>query len=95
MTNPRVVVCAANRYGDYFLFIGIRHFCPMMRKNMEGKDIPWMRIKFGEEQGFVDQYGVFMSRQEAWSVAEAAGQIRHRCGGDTANGGTLFSENLY
>lgn len=50
---------------------------------------------FGAEQGFVDQRGVFLSREEAWRVAEAAGQIRRRVGGDTRNGGTLYSENLY
>lgn len=47
------------------------------------------------EQGFVDQHGVFMDRQEAWKVAKAAGQIIRRVGGDTANGGTLYSENIY
>ena len=44
------------------------------------------------EQGFVDQRGMFMTREEAWAVAEAAGQIVRRCGGD---GEKLFSENLY
>jgi hypothetical protein len=96
---PRMVVCAANRYGNevvgYFMFIGVRHFCPVMRKNMEGRDVHWMRVQFGEEQGFIDQQGVFMDRQEAWKVAEAAGQIRRRVGGDDRNGGTLYSENIY
>ncbi|CAE6710389.1 hypothetical protein [Candidatus Nitrotoga fabula] len=50
-------------------------------------------IKF--EQGFIDQHGVFMTRTEAWHVAQASGQILRRCGGDDANGGTLYSENLY
>lgn len=90
--TQRLVVCAANQYGEHFMFIGVRHFCPLMRKNMEGKDIPWMREKFGETQGFIDQHGIFMTRKEAWTVAEAAGQIRFRCGGD---GEKLFSENLY
>ena len=44
------------------------------------------------EQGFVDQFGKFLSRQESWVVAEKAGQILHRCGGD---GVKLYSENLY
>lgn len=47
------------------------------------------------EQGFIDQHGAFMSRREAWEVAEAAGQIIRRVGGDEADGGTLYSENLY
>ena len=47
------------------------------------------------EQGFVDRFGKFHNREEAWKIAEPAGQIRRRVGGDTINGGTLFSENLY
>jgi hypothetical protein len=46
-------------------------------------------------QGFVDQHGVFMDRNESWIVAAAADQINHRVGGDSMDGGTLYSENLY
>ena len=46
-------------------------------------------------QGFVDQYGEFFDRCEAWKIAEREGQILRRCGGDGAKGGTLYSENLY
>jgi len=44
------------------------------------------------EQGFVDQHGEFMTREEAHKVAIEAGQIIRRCGGDEER---LFSENLY
>jgi hypothetical protein len=44
------------------------------------------------EQGFVDQHGVFLTREEAMEIARAAGQIVRRCGGDSIR---LFSENLY
>lgn len=89
----RRVVCAANR--DHFtgdVVIGVRHHDKIMREQM--------RLSggfFGDplEQGFIDQDGTFMTRSEAWKVAEAAGQIIRRCGGDDANGGTLYSENLY
>ena len=47
------------------------------------------------ESGFVDNRGNFLTRTEAWKVAEAAGQILYRVGGDETNGGTLYSENLY
>jgi hypothetical protein len=47
------------------------------------------------EEGFIDQFGDFHARTEAWKIAEAAGQILHRCGGDDTDGGTLYSENLY
>jgi hypothetical protein len=46
----------------------------------------------GAEQGFVDQSGVFVSREEAQLIAQESCQIRRRVGGDTHR---LFSENLY
>lgn len=44
------------------------------------------------EQGFIDQYGNFYTREEAYFVAEENGQIIKKCGGDRVS---LFSENLY
>lgn len=79
------VVCAANRYGD-LIIPGVRHYDPIMHKL-----IP--KYCAGEfEQGFLDNKGNFLSREEAHSVAKAAGQIIRRVGGDTNK---LFSENLY
>ncbi len=50
-------------------------------------------IKGGtEEQGFIDQWRVFMTREEAWLVAEAARQIIYR---GNWGAGVLYSENLY
>jgi hypothetical protein len=43
-------------------------------------------------QGFLDQWGEFMTREEAHGVATRQRQILRRCGGDE---GRLFSENLY
>ena len=50
-----------------------------------------------EEQGFVDQFGNFYSREEAWIIAVTNGQIIRRVGGDMSldGEGKLFSENLY
>lgn len=93
----RRVVCAANKASDGTIFAGARHFDDVMRTQIsiylerQGKDIT--EVSF--QQGFIDQRGVFMTRVEAWAVAEASGQIRERVGGDSANGGTLYSENLY
>lgn len=83
----RRVVCAANRNSTGWVILGVRHWDNHMRAQVPG----WMRHD-GFEQGFVDQYGVFMDRKEAWIVAEAAGQIIRRVGGD---GVELYSENLY
>lgn len=50
-----------------------------------------------EEQGFVDQFGKFYNRTDAWVIAETNGQIIRRVGGDMSldGEGKLFSENLY
>ncbi|MFM0503942.1 hypothetical protein [Paraburkholderia caffeinilytica] len=82
------IVCAANKKcftGE--IVLGIRHWDAFMHKlDTEGDPV---------EQGFIDNRGNFLSRIDAWKVAEAAGQIIRRVGGDDTNGGTLYSENLY
>lgn len=87
----RVVVCAANRGRGGLIVLGIRHHDAIMNDTISRFDLrgnEW-------EQGFVDQKGAFLTRTEAWPIALAAGQITRRVGGDTADGGTLYSENLY
>ena len=87
----RRVVCAADRRPDGVIVCAARHSDPRMhlQKALIGGN--WD----GCEQGFIDQWSVFMDRLEAWQVALAAGQIIRRVGGDDMNGGTLYSENLY
>lgn len=95
MSEPigRRVVCAAIRVMSRGLVItGSRHFDTIMRGQMSASD-PEERIIWGlAEQGFIDQRGEFLTREEAHQVATAAGQIIRRCGGDE---GRLYSENLY
>lgn len=89
----RWVVCAANRHRESGLIIcGVRHYDPLMRAQMkEGKGFPyWLNC----DQGFVDQYGVFMDREEAFLIAKENEQII----GETPCcifGKELFSEDLY
>jgi hypothetical protein len=88
------IVCAANLYsvnGEDTIVLGVRHHCSLMNQNISnlGKEVE------KGIQGFVDKFGKFHTRTEAWKIAEAAGQIVRRVGGDTLKGGTLFSENLY
>lgn len=96
MDYQRRVVCSANlcpKTGH--MILGARRWDESMHVHYElFKRAGYTDVNF-EEQGFIDQHGVFMDRQEAWKVAEAAGQIIRRVGGDTMDGGTLFSENLY
>jgi hypothetical protein len=76
------------------MLIGPRHWDQTMQTQAD--NIENSTGAFGElDQGFIDQHGVFMTREEAWKVAEAAGQIIKRVGGDDRDGGTLYSENLY
>lgn len=94
--NERIV-CAANKmkevgYNTLFYIYGVRHYGPEMREALEmWEDRPYEEI----EQGFLTNKRGFVSRQEAWKIAVAAGQIIRRVGGDTSKGGTLYSENLY
>jgi hypothetical protein len=45
----------------------------------------------GWDQGFIDQFGDFLTRREAWEIAKDRGQILR----DVSTPGTLYSENLY
>ena len=102
-TSARVV-CAAMLMDDGLVVPGVRHFSPDMRailRRIYG-DKYHLRVK---EQGFIDARGQFLSREEAWRVADRNGQIflydpsgKGRLIPQPANQGsteTLFSENLY
>ncbi len=96
----QIVVCAAMKKGE-IIVAGARHYDMVMRSQIEAMNVG----SHGWEQGFIDQKGKFLTREEAWKIADAAGQIRRPTGwekdynnprnpniGDT---GVLFSENLY
>jgi hypothetical protein len=87
-----IIVCAAMMMKDGLILSGVRHFSPDMRET--GRRIYGDNFKYQvEKQGFINQFGEFLSREEAWAVAEKNGQIRKLCyDGQT---GILYSENLY
>lgn len=90
--NQRVVVCAANRSKSTGSIIcGARHWDNIMRD--QAKMVPGNLPKewVGSDQGFIDQFGVWMDRHEAWDVARIAGQVK----GPGHTEGTLYSEDLY
>jgi hypothetical protein len=89
ITPPRMIVCAANLVKGTII-CGARHYDDIMRCQFK-----LLTDAYKHEdviQGFIDQRGKFLTREEAWVIAEAAGQIIRRCGGDD---GVLYSENLY
>jgi len=88
------IVCAANRFDD-IIVCGARHYDSAMMSSIDRHREHGLCLKYECEQGFIDQFGKFYTREEAWKIAEKNGQIKRRVGGDTINGGKLFSENLY
>lgn len=89
----RRVVCSAIRADDGSVLLGLRHYSQDMHDQLQVRND---RSKFlhrsGDDQGFVDQSGVYMTRQEAYAVALAAGQILWP---DECRDGRLYSEALY
>jgi len=91
--SPSRIVCAANRCRKTGLVIPgpPRHFDPVMHSIMlalDAKGGDWRR----SEEGFITQHGEFLTREQAWVVAERAGQIFRRF---PCPEGVLYSEHLY
>jgi hypothetical protein len=85
--GPRIV-CAACMFPSGRIIPSIRHFDDFMFDALRGT-----YPKEGQAvQGFVDQFGKFYTREEAWNLAKKNRQILRRVGGD---GKRLYSENLY
>lgn len=96
-TAQPVIVCAAVRStASEAIHASPRHFDSIGASSIRNSTNPLdLEQEVEWEEGFLDQFGTFYSRQAAWVIAVNACQIIHRCGGDEADGGTLYSENLY
>lgn len=91
------VVCAAIRAEDGSILLGVRHYSADMRRQIEQRrDGKKFEHRHDQDQGFVDQRGAYLSREEAYRVAARAGQIvrPHACG-EGLDGPKLYSEGLY
>lgn len=82
------IVCAAIRNSNGEVICSPRHYDKVMLWQILSSRSSWKPA----EQGFVDQRGAFLSREEALAIAQENGQMLRRCGGDDKE---LFSENLY
>ena len=95
----RVIVCAANRFklkdGGELVIPGTRHYSKDMALVLDQmRDKVVSEQVYGDDQGFLDQWGNYLTRKEALIVATHAGQINtRRQKGGLAD--TLFSEDLY
>ena len=101
-TKTRRIVCAAIRYLNTRIVVcGVHHgacVSTAMRFGLSGNSAAF-------ECGFVDTRQEFLTRREAWCVADAAGQILRPTGWEqdysqarpagAGDDGLLFSENLY
>lgn len=85
-----VISQAACSYGGYIV-TGVRHYCPMMNMQIDAIGLDVLNAYAGGRdkviQGFVDSYGFFRDRREAFVIAEAAGQIK-----EYFEEGVLYSE---
>ena len=88
----QVVVCAAIKKGDTIV-AGARHYDKVMHSQLIAMNES-MTYGLNWKEGFIDQFGDFLTREEAMIIAQRAGQeINYRgCGGSTS---TLYSEGLY
>ena len=98
------IVCAAMRHVPTNTIVASARHCDLISNNQINNTMLVMEQNYASrshaylvnwEDGFIDQFGTFFNRQQAWKIAEKRDQIIRRVGGDTANGGTLYSENLY
>lgn len=101
-SQQRRIVCAAllGRHGK--VLVGIRHYSADMHEQLDYRADRQQFMNLPDEnQGFVDQHGNFISRADAYKLANAAGQIVHpdRCGRGLDEEGNevmkLYSEGLY
>ena len=89
-----VIVCAANRW-EGVIVCGARHFDDIMRMQIGALHQNNKPDYSGDwEQGFIDQWGNFHTREEALVIATEAGQINFRRP-KTHPVTKLFSEDLY
>lgn len=84
------IVCAALKLGDV-LIVGPRHFDPIMRSQLATYGL-LTQGSISAEQGFIDQWGAFHSREAAMRFAKENGQLNTRERGSSKE---LFSEDLY
>jgi hypothetical protein len=88
----QVVVCAACRCGDVIV-AGARHFDRVMLSQIDIYPEEIRPMGDDWEQGFIDQFGAFLTREEAMEVVKKSGQPF-----DAERNGPLhclFSEGLY
>lgn len=82
------IVCAANRSPEGLIFCGSRHFSNAMYAQIKAAGVS----PHSTEQGFIDQFDRFWTREQAYEIMKITGQpMLH----EDEWGPQLYSENLY
>lgn len=97
--HQRRIVCAANRYktknGEWLVIPSVRHYSKEHHPILDGLvSVLESGHAYDENQGFVDQYSNYWTREEALIIATHAQQI-NTVKKKTAHFHILFSEDLY
>lgn len=95
----RRIVCAANRFelkdGGVLVIPGARHYSKDMAEVIDQvQDKIVSDPVHGDNQGFIDQWGEYWNRKDAFIIAYHAGQV-NTIRKKGAPYDTLFSEDLY
>lgn len=93
LSVPRHVVCAANKFihnDEEIVVCGARHWDNVMHKVVDAIGIDDTKHN---EQGFIDQYGLFITRTEATEIVLKNEQ--KLLDDNLILGDLCFSENLY
>lgn len=93
MNMDRRIVCAAIRAEDGEVIVGIRHYSADMHRQIEARaDGAKFTHRHDADQGFVNTWGEYLTRAEAFIVAKHHGQIIRP---EACTGDLLYSEGLY
>ena len=90
----RRVVCAAIRAANGDILVGVRHYSQDMHYQIQDRfNGQRFENRFDENQGFVNSWGEYLTREEAYLVARHNNQIIRET--PFTKQGKLDSEALY
>lgn len=90
-TYRNAIICAACQSVSGEIITGHRHFDAVMRRKIARLGLT--AKDFTRCQGFMDMYGNFVTREQAFLIFN--GNNQHSAEADRGRGGKLYSENLY
>lgn len=96
MEYPIISAAIQHPHFKDLIICGVRHYDKIMTGVLSNLGEEFHECRW--EQGFVDAYGVFHNRKDAWKIAEWHWQIDRLVGDQSWEDEStheLYSENLY